>query len=96
MTRFTTARSLAITLLLGAAVALPVRAGEVDPPLTLQEWSRLVWDSASRGDQGQLDDYLSELPGADDTESARVFRAALDRHRDNRAEALANRRPRHF
>ncbi len=62
-----------------------------DDQLSLPQWSQAVWDSARRGDQGALEQFLSRIPEPAGNEQARRVRAALDQHNANIASSLANR-----
>ncbi len=59
--------------------------------LTIQEWSRLVWDSASRGDQKRLEAYFDAVPEARENKRAQGLRAAIDQHKTNLQTAMDNR-----
>ena len=49
---------LSILCLGGVAIATVGASDAERTDLTIQEWSRLVWDSASRGDQKRLEAYF--------------------------------------
>ena len=104
MTRLTCTRTLLFSILCGAAALVaPVGAVEAEraDQLTLQEWSRLVWESASRGEQGKLEAYLKSFPKTPEDKLAADMRAAIDLHNNNlqvaqghREEGLADARGR--
>ncbi len=75
-------------LLLGAAAAA---APPRHDSLTLEQWSKLVWESARRGDRGVLDTCLSELPREPVGDNVRRLHQVVTRYNDNQVEALAAR-----
>ncbi|MCH7797309.1 MAG: S41 family peptidase [Planctomycetes bacterium] len=91
---------LSVLCLGGVAIAAVGATGnERTSQLTIQEWSRLVWDSASRGDQKRLEAYFDAVPDGPENTRAQGLRAAVDQHNtnlqtalDNRAESLAKAR----
>jgi len=103
MTRLTCTRTVLFSILCGGgALVAPVGAeAERAEQLTAQEWSRLVWESASRGEQGKLEAYLKSFPKTPQDKLAAGMRAAVDQHNNNlqvaldhRAESLAAARER--
>ncbi len=101
MTRFSSTRTILLSLgCIGAVVVAPLGAADtVQPALTIQEWSKLVWESASNGDQQRLDAYLDAIPETSQNKQAEGLRAAIDQHntnlqtaRNNRTEALGEAR----
>ncbi len=85
----TTRFFLLVVLCICGVVTGPAHAEQQE--LTLKQWSRAVWDSASKGDQGALETYLHQIPQPAATESSRRIRAALDQHKANLREAKDNR-----
>ncbi|MHC4415923.1 MAG: S41 family peptidase [Planctomycetota bacterium] len=78
-----------VIVCLWGVVGSPVQAQ--DQPLTIKQWSELVWESARKGDREALDVYLGQIPPRPDNDHARRVRAALDQHLDNVQEAMVNR-----
>ena len=66
MTRFSHTRTTLLSLLcVGGVVVAPLSAeNEAANELTIQEWSRLVWESASSGDVDSLNAYFDAIPDA--------------------------------
>ncbi len=91
MTRLSATRIviLVVVICLWGMVVSPARADE--QPLSIQEWSRLVWDSARRGDQNQLETYLQRIPVPLENQHARRLREDIDQHNNNLKTSLANR-----
>ena len=103
MTRFSSTGTILLSLLCaGGVVVAPLGAADTDrPELTIQEWSKLVWESASRGDQAGLDAYLDAVPETRQNKQAEGLRAAIEQHntnlqtaRNKRAESLGEARKR--
>ena len=93
MTRFSRTRTILFSLLcVGGAIVAPLGAADTERAnLTIQEWSRLVWESASSGDQRQLDAYLDAIPETRENKQAEGLRAAIDLHNLNLRTARSNR-----
>ena len=103
MTRFSSTRTVLLSsLCIGGVVVAPLGAADTDrPELTIQEWSKLVWESASRGDRARLDAYLDAVPETRQNKQAEGLRAAIEQHntnlqtaRNKRAESLGEARKR--
>ena len=104
MTRLTRTRTVLFSILCGVGALVALVGATEDrraDDLTLQEWSRLVWESASRGDQGKLEAYFKSFPDTPEDNLAEGLRAAIDQHNNNirvaldhRTEALAAARER--
>ncbi|MHC4430158.1 MAG: S41 family peptidase, partial [Planctomycetota bacterium] len=59
--------------------------------LTVEQWSKLVWEPARQGDRSTLDTYLRTLPEHAENDQTRRFREAIEQRRDNLELSLANR-----
>jgi carboxyl-terminal processing protease len=93
MTRLATRRIVAtctVFLLVVAATAAPPPPPR-EGPLTLQDWSNLVWQSARSGDRGALDAFLSELPREPDNENLRRLHEAVVQYNENLRAARVSR-----
>ena len=91
MTRSRPTRNLLLILFICVWGTVATQARADDQQLTLDQWARLVWDSASRGDLGALDTYLKRFPDAPGNELAEEFQKTLDQHNDNLQNALVTR-----
>ena len=93
MTRFRSTRTILLSLLyVGGVFVAPLAAADTEQAeLTIQEWSRLVWESANSGDQRSLDAYLDAIPETRHNEQADGLRAAIDQHNTNLQTARNNR-----
>ncbi|TVQ61326.1 MAG: S41 family peptidase [Phycisphaerales bacterium] len=83
----------AIVVALGALVGLGLmpastNAGRVSPTesVSVAEWSKLVWNSASTGNDRLVFNLLERLPENHDDASVRDLRAAVDRHVANESQ----------
>jgi carboxyl-terminal processing protease len=93
MTRLSTTRTILLSMLcVGGVVVAPLGAADTEvAELTIQEWSKLVWESASRGDQQRLDAYFDAIPETRQNKQAEGLRAAIDQHNTNLQTARSNR-----
>ena len=60
-----------------ASVAIAPPAVLADDPLTVEQWSKLVWESARQGDRGALNDYLHRFPNLHQGANAQRVHDAL-------------------
>ncbi len=74
-----------------ASVAIAPPAVLADDPLTVEQWSKLVWESARQGDRGALNDYLHRFPNLHQGANAQRVHDALEQHHGNARQGLDNR-----
>src|SRR5262245_29355439 len=85
----TSRRAGLIFLLILVALAGPALSGD-GKPLTIQEWSKQVWEAALTN-RDLLEDRLNQLPDARENEQAKRLRADIDQHNTHAKAAVLQR-----